>query len=167
MLEEQSGWCVTNISEAPWFRSELFGQRCKLEGEPGYTDVGINLTVVQPGQPVCRYHRENAQENFLVLAGEALLIVNGERRELRAWDFVHCAPGVSHVFVGAGAGPCAILMIGHRPELHELYYPKSELAAAHGAETPEATAEPRVAYSDAKPWQECPAPEWPIALRGT
>ena len=34
------------------------------------------------------YHRENDQEDFLVLAGEALAIVEGEERPLRQWDFV-------------------------------------------------------------------------------
>ena len=81
---------------------------------------------------------------------------------MKAWDYVHCPPGVSHVFVGAGDGPCAILMIGHRPAGHELYYPESELARRYGAEAPQPTADPRVAYSDVAPRERIPAPDWPI-----
>jgi len=97
-----------------------------------------------------------------VLSGKCSLLVNGEEKQLRAWDYVHCPPNVSHVFVGAGDGPCTILMIGHRPENHELYYPKSELAASHGAEAPEATPDPKVAYSDVPRWEKTERPDWPI-----
>ena len=91
-----------------------------------------------------------------------MLLVNGEERPLKAWDFVHCPPGVSHVFVGAGDGPCALLMIGHRPETQQLFYPKSELAARHGAETTEPTPDPKVAYSDVTPRKEVEPPAWPV-----
>lgn len=54
------------------------------------------------------------QEDFLVLAGEALAIVEGEEHPLRRWDFVHCPPGTSHVIIGAGEGPCLVLAVGAR-----------------------------------------------------
>jgi oxalate decarboxylase/phosphoglucose isomerase-like protein (cupin superfamily) len=60
------------------------------------------------------YHRENDQEDFLVLAGEALAIVEGGERPLRQWDFVHCPPWTSHMIIGAGQGPCLILAVGAR-----------------------------------------------------
>jgi hypothetical protein len=71
--------------------------------------LGINLTVVGPGEPMAIYHRENNQEDFLLLAGEALLIIEGEERRLRKWDFVHCPAGTSHVIIGAGEAGCLIL----------------------------------------------------------
>ena len=67
------------------------------------------MQILQPGQPNCLYHSEPVQEDFLVLHGECLVILEGEERRLRQWDFVHCPPGAEHVFVGAGDGPCAVL----------------------------------------------------------
>jgi uncharacterized cupin superfamily protein len=94
------------------------------------------------------YHAENQQEDFLVLHGECLLLVEEEERRLRAWDFVHSPPGTRHVFVGAGDGPCAILMVGTRKgEQEELFYPASELALKHGAGVDEETPDPSVAYA--------------------
>src|SRR5262249_22752250 len=57
---------------------------------------------------------EADQEDFLVLAGEALLVVEGQERPLRQWDFVHCPPGTNHTIVGAGDGPCIVLAVGAR-----------------------------------------------------
>jgi uncharacterized cupin superfamily protein len=161
MVEERGGYRIVNVRDAHWVSHPALGLRCLFEGEEPFPQTGVNIAVVQPGQPACRYHREEAQEDFLVLSGECLLLVNGEKRPLKTWDFVHCPPGVSHVFVGAGEGPCAILMIGHRPKEHGLYYPESELARGHGAETPEPTSEPRVAYSDLPPREVADAPDWP------
>jgi uncharacterized cupin superfamily protein len=161
MVEEKGGWFVVNVREGRWFGHPDFGRRCIFEKEP-FPQTGVNIAVIEPGKPACRYHRESAQEDFLVLSGECKLLVNGEERPLKAWDFVHCPPGVTHVFIGAGEGPCAILMIGHRPADHELYYPGSELARQFGAEAPEPTADPRVAYSDVSPRQDIDPPDWPI-----
>jgi uncharacterized cupin superfamily protein len=162
MVEEQSGWFIVNVKDARWVGHPDFGKRCLFEGETRFPHHGINLALLEPGKPNCRYHRENGQEDFLVLSGECLLLINGEERRLKAWDFVHCPPGASHVFVGAGDAPCAVLMIGHRPEKHELYYPANELARKHGAETPKPTPDPRVAYSDISPRREIEAPDWPL-----
>ena len=74
--------------------------------------IGINIGVLEPGQPASMYHRENDQEDFLVLSGECLAIIEGSERPLRAWDFVHCPPGTEHIFVGAGDGPLANLGLG-------------------------------------------------------
>jgi len=102
--------------------------------------------VLSPGQPACLYHRETAQEDFLVLFGEALLLVEGEERPLKQWDFVHCPPGTDHVFVGAGEAPCAILAVGARAH-QDLVYPVSELAARHGASAERETPDPKEAYA--------------------
>ncbi len=60
------------------------------------------------------YHWEADQEDFLVVSGEALLIVEGEERPLRQWDFVHCPPGTKHTILGAGDGPCIVVAVGAR-----------------------------------------------------
>jgi uncharacterized cupin superfamily protein len=161
MVEERGGWYVVNVKDANWMASENFGDRCSLETEGPFPQTGVRFAVMGPGQPNCRYHRENAQEDFLVLSGRCRLLVNEEERELKAWDFVHCPPGVSHVFVGDGDDPCVLLMIGHRPDEHELYYPASELARKYGAETTEPTADPRIAYRDVKRGEPIDSPEWP------
>ncbi len=159
MLEEQDGWFVVNVAKAQWRQSSDFGRRCSFEIEGRFPEMGVNLAVLEPGKPACRYHRENAQEDFLVLSGECILIVNDEEKHLRAWDFVHCPPGATHVFVGAGEGPCVVLMIGRRPEDHQLFYPESEVARRHGAETAEPSPDPRVAYAGASRFEECDRPD--------
>ena len=103
-----------------------------------------------------------SKTKFLVLSGECILVVEDEERRLKAWDFFHCAPGTNHILVGAGNGPCAILMAGLRGEGKELHYPVSEIAARHGASSPEDTDTPSVAYSDWKrEWKPVRA-TWPL-----
>jgi uncharacterized cupin superfamily protein len=146
---ESEGWFVLNLADTTWMKSERGGEWTNLEPEVAeFAHYGIGVHVLRPGQPNGLYHAENVQEDFLVLSGECLLILEGEERALRAWDFVHCAPGTHHIFVGAGEGPCAILMVGARGENKKLHYPASELAARYGASAPEDTDSAREAYRD-------------------
>jgi uncharacterized cupin superfamily protein len=108
------GWFVVNAREARWKEHESFGFWTPFEGDARFKEVGVNIGVLEPGQPSCMYHAEDVEENFLVLSGKCLLLVEGEERELRAWDFVHCPPWTEHVFVGAGDGPCVLLGAGSR-----------------------------------------------------
>jgi uncharacterized cupin superfamily protein len=102
-----------------------------------------------PGQPNARYHAEAAQEGFLVLSGECIAIVEGEERRMRQWDYLHCPPGTHHITVGAGDGPCVILMVGARgPDVQETEYTVNELAARYGASVAQDTASPKEAYAD-------------------
>jgi uncharacterized cupin superfamily protein len=146
------GWFVVNVRDAAWSRHDNFGAGCVFENREAegaaFTEYGINIQVIWPGQPNCMYHGENQQEDMLVLAGECLLLVEDEERHLQAWDFVHLPPDTRHVFVGAGDGPCAILMVGTRKgEEERLLYPVDELALRHGAGVPEETPDPGVAYA--------------------
>jgi len=144
-----TGWFVLNVADAAWTRNERGGEWSNLEPEDAeFEQYGIGIHVVQPGQPNGLYHAENMQEDFLVLSGECVLVVEEEERRLKAWDFVHCPPGTHHIFVGAGDGPCAILMVGARGEGKKLHYPPSEVAARHGASAPEETDSPREAYRE-------------------
>src|SRR5919201_2250998 len=128
------GWFVVNIPDAAWVTSEAFGAACIFESDAvSFPHVGYTICVLQPGQPNGMYHREAAQEDFLVLSGECLLLVEGEERRLKAWDFVHCPPWTEHIFVGAGEGPCLVLMVGARVEGEELIYPAEEVATRHRA----------------------------------
>ncbi|HUG64998.1 MAG TPA: cupin domain-containing protein [Gaiellaceae bacterium] len=108
------GWFVLNARDARWYHVEGRGAFCDLEGEQDFPQVGINIQVFAPGEAMAMYHWEADQENFLVVAGEALLIVEGEERPLRQWDFVHCPPQTKHTIVGAGNGPCVVVAVGAR-----------------------------------------------------
>ena len=142
------GWFVVNVSDAEWWTSEAFGSGAGFEArESFFPQFGINVSILQPGQPNCLYHSESQQEAFLVLAGECRLLVDGAERVLRPWDFFHCPAGTEHVFVGAGDGPCVVLMVGARSEDEQLLYPVSELAARYDASAEEETADPTQAYA--------------------
>jgi uncharacterized cupin superfamily protein len=149
------GWFVVNVRDAEWLTSEnaitselrSSGAECTFESEQfWFRQLGIRLHVLEPGEPNGLYHSESQQEAFLVLSGECRLLVEGEERLLRPWDFFHSPAGTEHIFVGAGDGPCVILMAGARSEDTQLHYPVSELAAPYGASVTEETSDPRQAY---------------------
>jgi uncharacterized cupin superfamily protein len=146
------GWFVVNVRDAQWLTSEggeaqPSGSECAFESRKAvFPQLGIRLHVLPPGESNGLYHREDKQEDFLVLAGECLLLVEGEERRLRAWDFVHCPPETEHIFVGAGDEPCVILMAGARGEDWNVLYTVSELAARHGASVHAETSDPDEAY---------------------
>ena len=149
-----AGWFVVNARDAAWWRHrDVFGYGCPFGGRDPelFPELGITLRVLQPGEPNCRYHAESTQEDFLVLQGECLVLVEGEERPLKAWDFVHCPGGTEHVFVGAGDGPCVILMAGSRSGDWKVRYPVSELAARYGASAEEDMSDPRQAYVGFEP----------------
>lgn len=152
------GWFVLNLADCAWKSNERFGLFSDFKGEAAFDQVGWHVHVLQPGQPNCKYHREDAQEDFLVLSGEALLIVEGEERKLRAWDVVHFPPETEHVFVGAGSSPCAILMMGAVRPGRPLFYPSSELARKHGAGVEQETPNPQEAYAGSPPSQPVRSP---------
>jgi uncharacterized cupin superfamily protein len=108
------GWFVLNARAARWRHSPARRASLRFEGETAFPQVGIILVVLGPGEPMAMYHWEADQEDFLVLSGEALLIVEGEERPLRQWDFVHCPAKTKHVIVGAGDIPCTVLAVGAR-----------------------------------------------------
>jgi uncharacterized cupin superfamily protein len=142
-------WFIVNVADAPAQRHAVAGTYVRFEDDDNhFDDFGINVHVLQPGQPNSKYHSESVQEDFLVLSGECLAIIEGKEHRLRAWDFVHCPPGTHHAFVGAGDGPCAILMVGARRDENALDYPFSELAARYGASAAQSTSEGREAYAD-------------------
>jgi uncharacterized cupin superfamily protein len=146
LVPEGEGWYVVNARDMRWWHSDL-GSFTPFEGNVRFPQLGININVLPPGQPNCMYHAENRQEDFLVLSGECILIVEGEERRLEAWDFVHCPAGTLHVFVGAGDVPCVLLAAGARGPGGRLRYPVSEVARKYGAGAERETTEPDEAYS--------------------
>ena len=151
-----------NLAEAPAFGHSRRAALIDLEeGRGDWADTGVNVQIMQPGQPNCRYHSEPVQEDFLVLNGECIVILEGEQQLLRRWDFVHCPAGTEHVFVGAGDGPCAVLMIGSRRE-DGVHYPVNELAATYDASVTTPTDDPAEAYADWNVEPKAPIPNpWP------
>ena len=144
-----SDWFVVNVADAPALRHEVGGIVVAFEPRSErFAQFGINMRVLEPGQPAAVYHAESTQEAFLVLLGECLAIIDGEERVLRAWDFVHCPAGTPHVFVGAGDAPCAILMVGARGPEQTISYPANELAARHGASVAHDTDSAAKAYAE-------------------
>ena len=139
------GWFVVNAADAAWTHNEVAGGVCIFEsdefvlrGRPDLTEyvkpgAGFTLRVVPPGHPSGGYHAESVEENFLILAGACMLIVEDQVRELRAWDFVHCPAGTAHAFVATGDGPCILLATGNRRDDLERVRPESEVAREHGA----------------------------------
>jgi uncharacterized cupin superfamily protein len=143
-----AGWFVVNVRDAEWWTSSTFGAGCAFETwEFAFPQFGINLSVIEPGEPNSLYHSESQQEAFLVLAGECKLLVEGAERLLRPWDFFACPAGTEHVFVGAGDGPCVILMAGARSDDEQLFYPVSDLAGGYGASAEAETPDPKQAYA--------------------
>ena len=157
------GWFVVSIPDAAWVTNDVLGNACILEGDDApFSDIGYTIAVLQPGQSGGRYHREANQEDFLVLAGECVLLIEEEERRLKAWDFVHCPPNTAHGFVGAGEGPCVIFMTGARkgwPERGTVYL-RSELAIRYGAGVEEETTSGAQAYAPFPKWQLGPPKSW-------
>jgi uncharacterized cupin superfamily protein len=154
------GWFVLTECEARWFKFEGRGVVPGLHGKGDFPQLGIGLKVLGPGKPMAMYHWETDQEDFLVLSGEALLVIEGEERPLRQWDSVHCPAGTKHVIVGAGEAPCTVLAVGGR-EQHTIILPDGtmdgapdwgaytvdETALRHGAGVEEETTDAEVAYA--------------------
>ncbi len=140
------------------------GVYASFEGGARFPELGFGMGILRPGEPNCMYHGEGAQEDFLVLAGECLLIVEGQERLLRQWDFVHCPAWTEHVFVGAGDGPCLVVGVGARPKGRGIRFTANEAALRHGAGVETETSDPREAYArfaEDRP-TACP-PEFPAS----
>jgi uncharacterized cupin superfamily protein len=125
------GWFVVNVRDAAWVQNEVLGSACIFEGdEAPFPQLGYTIAVLEPGQSGGRYHREANQEDFLVLSGECVLVIEGEERRLKAWDFVHCPPWAEAWLRRRGDGPCVIFMAGAREQ--DTVYVRNELALRHG-----------------------------------
>jgi uncharacterized cupin superfamily protein len=163
------GWFVVNAGDAAWVNNDRYGGVCIFEsdefvlrGRPDLEEyvkpgAGFVIRVVSPGQPTGGFHAESVEEDFLVVQGECVLIVEDEEVPLRTWDFVHCPPGTAHAFVGAGDGPCVLVCAGNRDFDDDTFWREdrtSEAARRHGAS---ADAEPSPSGS----WRVERPPQWP------
>jgi uncharacterized cupin superfamily protein len=151
LVADVDGWFVVNAREARWRERERLGRWCDFEGKRPFRQLGFNISILQPGESIGRYHREAHQEAFLVLSGTCVLVVEGKERKLRAWDFFHSPPGTEHMIVGAGTGPSVIVAVGARGGRTGLVYTVSDVAAKFGVSVSEETTKPAEAYADLPP----------------
>ena len=150
LVPGSDGWFVLSAREARWLHAPGRSAYSDFESDHPFAQVGIGIAVLEPGEAMAMYHWEADQEDFLVVSGEAVLVIEGEERPLRAWDFVHCPPGTAHVIVGAGTGTCVVVAVGARE--HEDRpdwggYPVDPTAARHGASVEADTTVPAEAYT--------------------
>ena len=149
-IPQGDGWFVLNARDARWRAADGRGAYSNFEGDNEFSQFGMHLVTLAPGEAMSMYHWEADQEDFLVLAGEALLIIEGEEQPLRQWDFVHCPPGAKHTIVGAGDSQALLLAVGARdlstgPDWGG--YTVDETASRHNAGVDKETTKPREAYA--------------------
>jgi uncharacterized cupin superfamily protein len=147
LAPERDGWFVVSCAEARWRDHGPLGVGCDFEGKRPFRQVGVNVNVLQPGQPLGMYHRERHQEGFLVLDGECLAVVEGLERPLGRWDYLHCPGGTAHVVIGAGAGPAVVLAVGARGGRRGIVYLAERAARDHGAGVDHETTQRAEAYT--------------------
>ena len=156
------GWFVVNLTDIGWERVEGGGTWCSFEPPASRSRLlGIGVHVLWPGETPGKYHAESNQEGFLVLSGECIAVVEGEERRLGRWDYLHCPPGTAHITIGAGDGPCAILMVGTRAPDSTIHYPVEPVAAKYGASVDVATDSPGEVYAGRPPIEPAHSP-WPL-----
>jgi len=162
VVPADDGWFVLNLAELGWDRVDGGGTWCSFESPSSRSPLlGIGVHVLWPGETPGFYHAESNQEGFLVLSGECIAIVEGQERRLGPWDYLHCPPGTAHITIGAGDGPCAILMAGTRAPDSTIHYPVEPAAGVHGASVKVATSVPREAYANRPPIEPARSP-WPL-----
>ena len=160
LVVDGEGWFVVNARDSRWRSEGPLGSYCTFEGKRRFPQLGINVNVLEPGQAMGMYHRENAQEDFLVLAGECVLIVEGQERRLEAWDFVHCPGGTEHIIVATGDRAAIVVAVGARGRGvgGGVVYTVSEIAARHGASVERETTSAAEAYEKVR--EDLPRSRW-------
>jgi uncharacterized cupin superfamily protein len=157
LVPEGEGWYVLNAKEARWHINEHFGESCGFEGDKRFDQYGMNIHAIHPGRPSCHYHGEDDQEDMLIVKGECKLLIEGQERHLKQWDFVHFPKWSRHVCVGTGSEPCIAVMVGGRVG-HGVIYPAIDLAKKYGASPDKETDSPKESYANCPKWVEGKAP---------
>jgi uncharacterized cupin superfamily protein len=160
LVVDGEGWFVVNARDSRWRSEGPLGSYCTFEGKRRFSQLGINVNVLEPGQAMGMYHRENAQEDFVVLAGECVLIVEGQERRLRAWDFFHCPGGTEHIIVATGDRAAIVVAVGARGRGvgGGVVYTVSEIAARYGASVERETTSAAEAYEKVR--ADLPRSRW-------
>jgi quercetin dioxygenase-like cupin family protein len=166
LVVDGEGWFIVNARESRWKDEGPLGSYCTFEGKRRFPHFGINISVLEPGERMGMYHRERAQEAFLVLAGECTLIVEGEERRLVAWDFFYCAPETEHIIVAGSDQSAVVLAVGGRGRGvgGGVLYTVCRQAARYGASVVRETSKPAVAYAEV--WSKLPRSRFVRYRRG-
>ena len=109
LVPATAGWFVLNARDAKWNarpgrQSVSFTGKTEWEADTLFPMLGVNLAVLEPGEPNSTYHWETEAEAFLVLSGEALLVVEGQERPLKQWDSSTARPRPSMWSSAQGTG---------------------------------------------------------------
>jgi quercetin dioxygenase-like cupin family protein len=161
-LPADDGWFIMNLADIAWETHSGGGTWCSFEPPEARSKMlGIGVHILNPGESPGYYHTESDQEGFLVLSGECIAVVEGEERRMGQWDYLHSPPETAHITIGAGDGPCAILMVGTRSPNHKTQYLPEPAAAKYGAAVEVATGSPKEAYADRPPFSWVKSP-WPL-----
>ena len=162
-----AGWFVVNARDARWTHNDM-RTVCKFggEGPAHFDDLGIGLYWIEAGHPMTLYHHEAGQEDFLVLRGECVLIIDGEERPLHAWDFIHCPPQTARTIIATGAEPALIVAVGARRERGSARYPVEPATIRYGAGVPDAQTSARDHYATFGTPRPGPAPALPDPASG-
>jgi uncharacterized cupin superfamily protein len=159
-VPQTAGWFVVAVRDARWLHNDMRSVcRFSGEGEAHFDELGLNLYWLEPGRPMSMYHHEDRQEDFLILRGRAILIIEDGERQLQAWDFVHCPPRTPHTIVATGEEPALVVAVGARTGKASVRYPAQTAAIRHGAGVAETTASPDEAYARFSVPQRGSAPE--------
>ncbi|HMJ34201.1 MAG TPA: cupin domain-containing protein [Baekduia sp.] len=159
-VPEGEGWFVLNLRDARWETTEGGGAWVSFEAEGVPNQIGAGAHLLPPGESTGFYHREENQEGFLVLSGECRVIVEGEERMLRQWDFFHCPSKTGHIMIGGSEQPCVLFMFGNRRPGAAVDYEVEPLAAQYGASVAQATSSAKEAYGPDRVYTPVRAP-WP------
>jgi uncharacterized cupin superfamily protein len=144
------GWFLVNARDVRWRESKGRGVSSNFGGDTLFAQLGVGITVVGPNEPTTSYHWESNEEDFLVLRGGGIAILDGEEHRLRQWDAIHCPPGVVHAFVGGPEG-LVLFGVGARENPDAGSYIADPLAARYGAAPERDTEDPREAYKSFPP----------------
>ena len=144
------GWFVVNARDSRWRQMGPLGAYCNFEGKRRFPNFGINLNVLGPGERIGMYHRENAQEAFLVLGRRVHARRRGRGAAAHRVGLLLLRPGTPHIIVAAEGQSAVVLAVGGRGRGvgGGLRYLVSEVAARHGASVAEETTDPSAAYAD-------------------
>ena len=74
---------MLNARDARWWQRQGLGRWADLEGDGDFPHLGMRIAVLRPGEPSGMYHGETGQEDFLVVSGECVLVIEGEERRLK------------------------------------------------------------------------------------
>jgi hypothetical protein len=143
------GWFVLNIADALAVRNdEKGGATYPLEPrESPFRDVGIRVPSSRRANRTRSTTPKACRKGFSCSRASARSSWRRTNGRCGSGTTSTVQPVRASVIVGAGDGPCSILMLGARPDV-EVRYPVSEVAAKYDASAVKDTDDADEAYAD-------------------